>query len=96
MSFLKKLFGGGAGNDNSGKSAAAASVEHEGYLITPTPMKEGGQYRLAGTISMDVDGETKTHQFIRADLFTSTDECNEACIRKAKQVIKEQGTGIFR
>ncbi len=98
MSFLKKLFGGGggAGNDNDGKAAAGAAVEHEGYLITPTPMKEGAQYRLAGTISMEVDGETQTHQFIRADLFTSTDECNDACIRKAQQVIKEQGKSIFR
>ena len=96
MSFLKKLFGGGAGNDNGGKAKAGATVEHEGYLITPAPQKEGGQYRLAGTISMEIDGETKTHQFIRADLFTSADECNEACIRKAKQVIKEQGTAIFK
>ncbi|NKB53038.1 MAG: hypothetical protein GKR97_12575 [Rhizobiaceae bacterium] len=98
MSFLKKLFGvgGGAGNDNDGKAAAGAAVEHEGYVITPTPMKEGAQFRLTGTISMDVDGEAKTHQFIRADLFTSADECNDACIRKAKQVIKEQGTSIFR
>lgn len=96
MSFLKKLFGGGAGNDNAGQASASASVEHEGYQITPTPMKEGGQYRLAGTISIDVDGETKSHQFIRADLFPSADECSEACIRKAKQVIKEQGMGIFR
>ena len=97
MSFLKKLFGGsdGAGNDNDGQAAAGASVEHEGFQITPTPMKEGGQYRLAGTISMDVDGETKSHQFIRADLFTSADECNEACIRKAKQVIKEQGMKLL-
>ena len=58
MSFLKKLFGGGAGNDNSGKAKAGAAVEHEGYLITPAPQKEGGQYRLAGTISMEIDGET--------------------------------------
>ena len=57
MSFLKKLFGGGAGNDN-GAAKAGASVEHEGYLITPAPQKEGGQFRLAGTISMEIDGET--------------------------------------
>ena len=98
MSFFKRLFGGGgdgAGNDNGG-GKPGESVEHEGFTITPAPMKEGGQYRLAGTITMDVDGETKTHKLIRADLFTSADEANEACIRKAKQVIKEQGAGIFR
>ena len=100
MSFFKRLFGGGgdggngAGNDNGSK--AGASVEHEGFTITPTPMKEGGQYRLAGTITRELDGELKTHKLIRADLFTSADECGEACIRKAKQVIKEQGAGLFR
>ncbi|MEP0940284.1 MAG: HlyU family transcriptional regulator [Rhizobiaceae bacterium] len=102
MSFFKKLFGGsgggsadGAGNDNGG-GKPGSSVEHEGFTITPTPMKEGGQFRLAGTISMDMDGEVKSHKLIRADVFTSADECEEACIRKAKQVIKEQGKGMFR
>ena len=95
MSFFKRLFGGGGGGD-AGNDNAGDSVEHEGFIITPRPMKEGGQYRLAGTITMDVDGETQTHKLIRADIFPSADEANEACIRKAKQVIKEQGKGIFR
>jgi len=101
MSFLKKLFGGsgsgssGGGNDNNSGKAAEA-LEHEGYMITPAAAKEGGQYRLCGTISREIEGEVKTHKLIRADLFTSLDECNQACIRKAKQVISEQGDGIFR
>ena len=94
MSFFKKLFGGGD-DDAGGTGASAQAVEHEGYNILPTPMKEGAQFRLAGTISKEVEGEIKTHEFIRADLFTSADECAEACIRKAKQVIKEQGHSIF-
>lgn len=98
MSFFKKLFGGGndSGDAAPGAAGNGASVEHEGFTITPTPMKEGGQFRLAGTIAMEIDGEVKTHKLIRADLFTSADECSEASIRKAKQVIKEQGTGLFR
>ncbi len=98
MSFLKKLFGGGgsADGDNDNRGLSGASVEHEGYIITPMPMKEGPQYRLAGTIAREVDGEEKIHEFIRADLFSSVDECSEACIRKAKQVIREQGLNLFR
>ena len=99
MSFFKKLFGGGGSDgdsDGGGGKSAAQAVEHEGYAIVPTPMKEGAQFRLAGTISREVDGEIKTHDLIRADLFTSADECAEACIRKAKQVIKEQGHSIFK
>lgn len=96
MSFFKKLFGGGSGGADEGGKGFAHAVDHEGFTIQPTPMKEGAQFRLAGTISKEVDGETKSHEFIRADLFTSADECAEACIRKAKQVIKEQGHSIFK
>ena len=95
MSFLKKLFGGG--NDGGdGGAASAASVSYEGYTIQPAPLKEGGQFRLAGTITKTVDGEEKTHQFIRADLFSSADDCIEVCIRKGKQLIDQQGDSIFR
>jgi hypothetical protein len=94
MSFFKKLFGGGA--SESGISAVHSEVEHEGYLIRAMPVKEaGGQYRIAGTISREVDGQIKEHRLIRADLFTSADDAADAMIRKAKQVIKEQGNRIF-
>ncbi len=94
MSFLKKLFGGGNDGDSSPK-VTAEPVEHEGYSITPTPMKDGGQFRVCATISKEVDGEVKSHQLIRADVFTSADECSDATLRKAKQVIKEQGDRMF-
>ena len=71
--------------------------EHHGmdFTITPNPQREGSQYRLAGIISKEIDGEVKSHHLIRADMFGSADECGEACIRKAKQVIKEQGDRLF-
>ncbi|MFK5979685.1 MAG: HlyU family transcriptional regulator [Rhizobiaceae bacterium] len=91
MSILKWLFGG--------KSSAAeelqASVEHEGYTITPSPINEGGQYRLCGVISKNIDGELREHRLIRADLLPSINEANEFTIRKAKQAINEQGDRIF-
>lgn len=90
--FFAKLFGGGGG-----KSAAPeAEVEHEGYTIIATPMTDGGQYRLHGTISKNVDGELKSHTLIRADTFPGKEQCAEATIAKAKQVIAEQGNSIFR
>lgn len=88
MSFLKRLFGGGA-------SSPAAEFVHEGYTITATPQKEGDQFRLHGTISKVVDGEVKTHTLIRADLFPAFEDCVAQTFVKAKQVIKEQGTRIF-
>ncbi|MEC9343676.1 MAG: HlyU family transcriptional regulator [Pseudomonadota bacterium] len=91
MSFLKKLFGGKSGA--SGPSAEP--VEHEGYFILPAPVAEGGQYRVCATISKEIDGEMKEHRLIRADLLPSAEEAVETTLRKAKQIIREQGDRIF-
>ena len=91
MSFLKKLFGGGGA-----APAPVEPVEHEGYLIRPAPIAEGGQYRVCATITKEVDGETKEHRLIRADTLPSVEEATSVALRKAKQVIAEQGDSIFR
>ena len=91
MSFLKKLFGGGSG----GAGKPHATETHEGYTIHTTPMPEGGQYRLAAIIEKTVDGELKQHRLIRADMLMSEEDASQAAIRKAKQVIAEQGDRLF-
>ncbi|WP_299952859.1 HlyU family transcriptional regulator [uncultured Roseobacter sp.] len=91
MSFLKKLFGGGGGSE-----VEASSEDYEGFRITPTPIAEGNTYRVAATIEKEVDGEMRSHQLLRADTLQGRDEALAACIRKAKQVIDEQGERIFR
>jgi hypothetical protein len=93
MSFWKKLFGGGDGAEAA--RPAADPVEHKGYTITPTPFQEAGQYQTCGVITREIDGEVKSHRFIRADRFQSMDEAVETTIRKARQVIDEQGDRIF-
>ena len=90
MSFLKKLFGSAPRIEKSEEP-----VEHEGYQITATPIAEGGQFRLSAEISREIDGETKTHRMIRADIFPNRDDAIAAALRKARQVIKEQGDRIF-
>lgn len=95
MSFLKKLFGmGGEGAAKAGKFVA--EVEHEGYLIQTAPMRDGSIYRVCGTISKEIDGEMKSHTLIRADTLPSADEASDMTVRKAKQMIKEQGDRLFR
>lgn len=99
MSFFKKFFGikssGTTGAREESGSGSDAQEVHEGFTIAAAPQKEGGQYRLAGTISKDIGGEMKTHHLIRADLFSDKDEAVQFTIRKAKQVIKEQGERMF-
>lgn len=92
MSFWKKLFGGGGA---ARQEEAVEPVEHKGYAIRPTPYLEGGQYQTCGVISKEVNGELKEHRFIRADRFASRQDAIDVTIRKAQQVIDEQGDRIF-
>lgn len=90
MSFLKRLFGGG-----EAKAEVHAAREYKGYVITATPLKEGGQYRLCGVISKDVDGVRKEHRFIRADQFTDKDEVVQFIFAKGELIVDQTGKAMF-
>ncbi len=95
MSFWKSLFGGG-----EGKSTAPAKpireAEHNGFRIEAMPYAEAGQFQVAGVISKVVDGTSKQHRFVRADRFGSIEEAADFAIMKGRQIIDQQGDGIFR
>lgn len=90
MSLLSKLFGRAQTS-----SPQAQSVEHKGFTITPTPVREGPKFRISAQIQKDVNGQPLTHTLIRADVMDDWDDAVMACIRKAKQVINEQGERLF-
>lgn len=87
-----KLFGGSSGG---GAPAEAEPVEYKGFQIVAAPIDEGGQYRTAGYIRQDVDGELKQSRFIRADNHTARDAAVEHSISKARQIIDEQGAALL-
>ena len=94
LSGLKSLFSG------SGETPAKAeeAIEYKGFNIIPAPMSEGGQYRVAATItkpSTDTEETLQTHNFIRSDLMPNRDECISITINKAKMMIDQQGGRIF-
>jgi len=98
MSFLKKLFGGGeeAGGDaGTGAPKPLGEESYKGFLIKAVEMRAGSEYQLAGTIEKDVDGELKTHSFVRADRVGSKDELVALALSKGRQIIDEQGDGVF-
>jgi hypothetical protein len=73
-------------------------IEYKEFNIVPTPIAEGGQFRVAATISKyqgDADAELKTHKLIRSDIIPSRDECISITIRKAKMMIDQQGDCLF-
>ena len=92
MSFLKKLFGGGAPS----APVPGKSADHKGFSIEARPFKEGGQFQTAGRISKDVGGTMKTHDFIRADRFTTAEEAADHALIKGRQIVDEQAERMFR
>jgi len=98
MSFLKKLFGGG-GTDDGGAGAGSPKVlgseEYKGFTIRAMEMRVGGEFQLCGEIEKDVDGETKTQSFIRADRLSGAEEVARITLAKGRQVVDEQGEAVF-
>ncbi|MDJ0821407.1 MAG: HlyU family transcriptional regulator [Paracoccaceae bacterium] len=92
MSWFSRLFGGG---DSAASAPSAEPVEYEGFRIYPEPMAEDGQFRLAARIEKEVDGETKEHHLIRADVLRDRESAEEAAIQKAQQMIDQMGDRLF-
>ena len=91
MSFFKKLFGGGEPK----APEPAPTSEHEGFTIHATPYQAEGQWQMCGVIEKEVDGEMKSHRFIRADRFGSQGDAVDMTFMKARQIIDQSGTRLF-
>ncbi len=93
-SFFSKLFGG-----SSAKSASEPQrsdpVSYNDFVIHAAPEEAGDQWRLAGVIVKQSDDGPLERTFLRADTFPSRDEAIEYSVRKAKQIIDEQGARLF-
>ncbi|WP_413283297.1 HlyU family transcriptional regulator [Vibrio sp. MA40-2] len=92
MGFFSKLFG--SSSESSPKNQVEP-IEYEGFLIYPEAKSESGQYRIAGRITKQLDGETQEHAFIRSDVVTSKDTANELMLTKAKMFIDQMRGDIF-
>lgn len=93
-SFFRSLLGPGDGQATG--QADGPAVEYKGYTIRPASRREGSQWLTVGVISKDLAGEVKDHQFIRADMYASKEDADACAIRKAKQIIEEQGDKLFQ
>ncbi|UTW04757.1 hypothetical protein KDX31_07095 [Amphritea atlantica] len=89
FSSIKSMFT--PAESNSKEPEALPSEEYQGFTITPAPIREDGGYRVNGLITK---GE-QSHRFIRADMLPSSESCAAEMVRKAKQMIDQQGDGIF-
>ncbi|WP_424948039.1 HlyU family transcriptional regulator [Candidatus Spongiihabitans sp.] len=92
--FWARLKARGGGKEKRGRHSAAV-VEYQGFNIQPTPNKVSGGWSTEARISKAIDGETKTHHFIRADTTASRDAAAELVVAKARVMIDQAGEQIF-
>ena len=90
--FFERIFGSG---EQKSQTATAEPVIYEEFEIRPAPVKEGSGWRISGVILKEIDGVTREHVFIRADSCADQNAAVELTLRKARQVIDEQGDRIF-
>jgi hypothetical protein len=91
MSIFSRLFGGGG----AASEPAREPEIYKDFRIFAEPESDAGGFRIAGRIEKDIDGETRSHRFLRADTMQSKDECERFTALKAKQIIDEQGERLF-
>ncbi|MBD1572509.1 transcriptional regulator [Vibrio sp. S17_S38] len=77
------------------EKALVEAVEYNGFLIYADSVSEGSQYRVAGRITKEVEGEIKTHRFIRSDVLGSQNDANQLMLKKAKLFIDQSGSTVF-
>jgi hypothetical protein len=96
LSFLKALRARlSGGSDASPSVEAREAVEYKGYSIQPAPYSSAGQFQTAGVIQKTFPDGPKEHRFVRAETHASKDDAAAFAIRKAQQIIDEQGDRIF-
>jgi len=91
--FLKRLFGSAA-NENEPQSDEPDEVYNDVELFA-RPVKEGGQWRIAGMIRKQVDGTVVERKFVRADLLPDLDAARTATLGKAKLIVDQNGDGLW-
>lgn len=93
MSFLKRLFG--LGEKPAEEELPAERREYKGVVILAEPMREGGQWRLAGRIVEGDGPDANVHRFIRADVFADRNDAVRFAFQKGERIVDELGKNLF-
>jgi hypothetical protein len=92
FSKITKLF-----TTESESKLAYPSEQYKGFTITPQPLSDHGQFRVAALIEKIEleEQESKKHQFIRSDTVASADLAATLTLSKCKVFIDQMGDNIF-
>ena len=89
---FKSLFGGSSGASGE---VSTDPIQYKEFTIEAAPIVENNQFRTAGYISGEFEGETRRVQFIRADQSGSKQVAIDHSISKARQIIDEKGVKLL-
>lgn len=92
MGLFSRLFGN---NKAEIKNVVVEPIEYKGFAIYQESIEESGQYRIAGRIEKEIDGELKSHRFIRSDVLSSRGDADEFMLKKAQMFIDQMNGKIF-
>lgn len=92
MRFLRR----GGGKQPGGPGEIAGRETYEGFEVLARPIREGGQWRLAGSIRRPDDESGPSHDFVRADTMADHDECVRMSLMKGRQLVDERGDRLLR
>jgi len=92
VGLFSKLFGS---SNVSSDREQVKPVEYEGFFIYQEAQTESGQYRIAGRITKEINGELCEHKFIRSDVVSSRQDADDLMLSKAKLFIDQMRDDIF-
>ncbi|AAF96464.1 TPA: transcriptional regulator [Vibrio cholerae] len=91
MGLFSRLFG----KPKQQEPVQVEPIEYKGFMIYQEPISENGQFRVAGRITQEINGELKTHRFIRSDLVSNKADAEELMLKKAQLFIDQMSGQIF-
>lgn len=94
LRYLRRRRRGNRGAAAPGEVAARET--YQGLELLACPVREGGAWRVAGTVRRPGDEDGPRHDFVRADTMADRDEATRMALLKARQLVDEQGEGLLR
>ncbi|WP_158284795.1 HlyU family transcriptional regulator [Oricola cellulosilytica] len=92
--FFKRLLGTAA-NENTPPAGAPDEV-YKGVEVFARPVKESGQWRVAGALRREKDGAMLERKFMRADLLPDEASAKTAALGKAHMIIDQNGESLWQ
>lgn len=79
----------------SARAAVAARETYHGFTVLAMPRAEGATWRIAGEIHREGADGPHVYTFVRVDTASDHDAAVQLSLRKARQLVDENGDRLF-